>query len=76
MESEDLDQTSDSISSSTNTSLVNQTYSLVIEGLDTGTIYYAQVVAAFGDSGEFKRYSDTFAFRTKENGKYTSRTLK
>ena len=76
MESDDLDQSSDSISSPTNTSLVNQTYSLMIQGLDIGTIYYCQVVAAFGEIGEFKRYSDTFAFRTKESGKYTYRTLK
>ena len=67
-ESDDLDETSDSIMSVSNTSLENQTYTIHIEGLDAATIYFAKVVAVFGASGEFKRYSDTFVFRTKENG--------
>ena len=64
-ESDELEFTSDRVQS---TSLENQTYSLVIGDLDTATVYYGQVVAVFGESGEFKRYSDTFVFRTKENG--------
>lgn len=68
VESDELDMTSDSIPSVSDTSLENQTYSLYVEGLKSGTVYYAQVVAAFGMSGEFKRYSDTFVFRTKEDG--------
>ena len=62
---DELDYTSDSIQS---TSTQNGTYSLAIDGLDIATVYYGRVVAAFGNSGEFRRYSDAFAFRTKENG--------
>ena len=66
-----FDYTSDSISSESNVSITNQTYSMMIEGLVDGTVYYAQVVAAFGESNQYKRFSDTFAFRTKETGKST-----
>lgn len=68
--SDELYSTTDSILSGSDTSLENQTYTIPIEGLEAGTIYFAQVVAAFGVSGEFKRYSDTFVFRTKEYGTY------
>ena len=68
--SDELYSTSDSIPSVSNTSLENQTYTIFLEGLEVGTIYFAQVVAEFGVSGEFKRYSDTFVFRTKEYGTY------
>ena len=67
-ESDELDFTTESILSVSNTSLENQIYSLVIDGLKTATVFYGEVVAAFGMSGEFQRYSDIFAFRTKENG--------
>lgn len=62
--SNDLNFTTDSIESVT---LEKQTYSLAIDGLEISEVYIAQVVAAFGASNEFKRYSATFAFRTKEN---------
>ena len=68
LDSDELDMFSDSILSVSDTNLENQTYSLRVEGLDAGTIYFAQVVAAFGTNGEFERYSDIFVFRTKENG--------
>ena len=67
-DSNELYMTSDSVSSVSDTSLENQTYSLYVEGLESATVYYAQVAAAFGLSGEFKRYSDNFIFRTKEDG--------
>lgn len=68
--SDELYLTSDTILSVSDTSLENQTYTIRIEGLEAGTIYFAHVVAAFGVSGEFRRYSDAFVFRTKENGTY------
>lgn len=65
---DELYSTSDPIMSVSDTSLENQTYTIHIEGLEAGTIYYAQVVAVFGVSGESQRYSNDTTFRTKENG--------
>ena len=64
----ELNVTSDTVPSVSNTSLENQTYSILVEGLDVSTVYFAQIVAAFGANGDFKRYSETFVFRTKEYG--------
>ena len=69
LDSGELEFTSDMVQSVLNVSLEDQSYSVVISGLETATIYYGQIVAAFGMSGEYKRYSDMFVFRTKENGK-------
>ena len=68
LDSDALNITSDSIPSVSNTSLENQTYSILLDGLDVSTVYFAQIVAAFGMSGEYKRYSETIVFRTKEYG--------
>ena len=69
LDSGELEFTSDIVQSVLNVSLEDQSYSVVIRGLETATIYYGQVVAVFGMSGEYERYSDMFVFRTKENGK-------
>ena len=72
LDSDKLEFISDSIESVSNVSLENQTYSLVVGGLEAATIYYGQIVAAFGGmSLEYKRYSNMFVFRTKENGENT-----
>ena len=65
-----LDQTSDILPSPLDTSLVNQTYQVSLQGLNAGTIYYLRVVAVFEEV--FKRYSDDSILRTKENGEFNS----
>ena len=65
-----LDQTSDILPSPLDTSLVNQTYQVSLQGLNAGTIYYLRVVAVFDEV--FKRYSDDSILRTKENGEFNS----
>lgn len=61
-----LDFISDILYSPLDTSLVNQTYQVNLQGLNTGSIYYLRVVAVFNEV--FKRYSDDNILRTKENG--------
>ena len=63
---DNLDFISDILYSPLNTSLVNQTYQVNLQGLNIGTIYYLRVVAVFNEV--FKRYSDDNILRTKENG--------
>ena len=67
-EPDKLNSTSSTLDSVTDTSLQNQSYSLVIDKLDTGTIYYLRVMAQYGFANLFKRYSSTIAFRTLEKG--------
>lgn len=62
----DLNQRTDRITSSGDTSLTNQIFSLSIDGLDPGTVYYLRVVAVFDVL--FKRESETIVIWTKENG--------
>ena len=62
----DLNQRTDRISSSDDTSLTNQMFSLSVVGLDPGTVYYLRVVAVFDIL--FKRESETIVVWTKENG--------
>ena len=68
IDSDNLNLTSSTVDSSSDTSLVNQTYSVLLEGLEVETIYYIRVLAQFGISGLYKRYSDVAAFRTLEEG--------
>ena len=63
-----LDQTTNPISSPSDTSVVNQTYSTTLMGLEPATIYYFRVAAVFNEI--FIRYSETAVFRTKEQGKF------
>lgn len=65
-----LDLNSDILYSPLDMSLVNQTYQVNLQGLNTGTIYYLRVVAVFNEV--FKRYSDDNILRTKENGELLS----
>ena len=53
--------------SNTDTAVINQTYSMIISGLEPGTTYYLRVVAVFDMFS--KRQSDITFFRTKETGK-------
>lgn len=66
---ENLYQTTGSIVSSSDTSIINATYSLVVEGLESGRVYYAQVAAAFDI---FERFSEATVFLTKAPGKFSS----
>ena len=68
LKSDNLNLTSSSVNSSTDTSLVNQTYSVVLDDLKVGTIYYMRVLAQYGYQNLYKRYSDVVAFRTLEEG--------
>lgn len=69
-EADNLNLTSSTVDSVTDTTLQNQTYSVVLDDLEKGTIYYVQVLAQYGFGNLFKRYSDIIAFRTLEEGKW------
>lgn len=62
----DLSMTTDPISSPVNTSLLNQSYSTLLQGLNPGTVYYVRIVAVY--EVIFARYSDVVLFRTYEPG--------
>ena len=57
---------SDSIMSSMDTSLLSQTYSILLEDLNSDTEYYLRVVAVF--DVVFIRYSDIVSFWTYDQG--------
>lgn len=61
-----LDVTTDSIPSPSDTSLVNQTYSITLQGLRPSTIYYFRVAAVYDSIST--RYSELSSFRTYEEG--------
>lgn len=69
----DLNLTSHSILGNTNTSLTNQQYSIMLTGLTMGTDYYVFVIAEYGFT---TLYSDTISFKTTENGKADSYSIK
>ena len=60
-----LDQTSETLNSPQDTSVTDRAYTTTLTGLDSGSVYYIQVIAVF--DVEFKRYTET-AFVTKEPG--------
>ena len=62
---DNLVQRTNPISSPTDTSITNMTYTTGLD-LNPGTIYYFRVVAVFSTIS--KRFSDMQVFRTKENG--------
>ena len=62
---DNLDQTSDTVPSVTDTSLTNQEYSVSLTDLSAGTMYYYQVVATFEST---TLESDTASFTTLELG--------
>ena len=59
---------SSTVNSVTDTTVVNETYSVTIDVLMAGTIYYMRVVAEFGINDLYKRYSNVAVFRTLEEG--------
>lgn len=61
-----LDMTTMSISSPTDTALVNQTYSIRLQGLSPSTVYFLRVVAVYDIIS--LRYSDQTSFRTYDEG--------
>ena len=65
-EETELDMTTTPIPSPRDTSLVNQTYSVSLQGLSPGTVYHFRVVAIY--DVVFTRYSDQTSFRTYEEG--------
>ena len=60
----DLDQRSDSINVD-NTSLIDQSYSVILTGLDVGTLYYVQVTTV---ARNVIFSSDVISFRTLQQG--------
>lgn len=63
---DNLNLTSDSIPSPSNTSLTNVMFGTTLSELDDSTIYYFRIAAVFDEV--FKRYSEIASFRTKEPG--------
>ena len=61
-----LDSVSDTLSSTTDISEVNVTYTIPLDGLVTSTVYYVRVAATY--DVVFTRYSELSVFRTLENG--------
>lgn len=57
---------SDTISSTDNTSVVNATYIIQLDGLSEATIYYFRVIATYDVI--YTRSTEESAFRTLENG--------
>lgn len=68
IESDLFNLSSSTVNSVTDTTVVNQTYSVTVNDLTVGTIYYMRVVAEFGTNDLYKRYSSEDAFRTLEEG--------
>ena len=66
IDEDSLDMMSNSVSSSSDLSLLDQNYSTVLSGLSLGTTYYFQVVATFQS---FQLESDVSSFTTLELGK-------
>ena len=66
IENINLDQTTESVPSPLNTSLVNQSYTIILQDLSPGTIYYLRVAAVFNVL--YVRYSDIISFRTYDEG--------
>ena len=60
------DMMSVSVMSSMDASLLNQTYSISLENLNPGTLYYLRVVAVFNYT--FIIYSDIISFWTYDQG--------
>lgn len=71
---DNLNQTTDSITSPLDTSVVNMTYDITLTELLSGTVYYVRVAAVFDEV--FERYSETIPFITKEPRKFNSITNK
>ena len=61
-----LDSESEIVSSSTDISEVNATYTIQLDGLLSATVYYFQVAATY--EVVFTRYSEVSSFRTLEDG--------
>ena len=61
-----LDSESETVSSTTDISEVNVTYTIQLNGLLSATVYYFQVAATY--EVVFTRYSEVSFFRTLEDG--------
>ena len=70
---DNLDQVTDTITSPEDTTVINSTYSTALEGLDSGTLYYIQVVAVYDDV--FARYSEVIPLITKEPGMFNTQSF-
>ena len=64
---DNLDQVSETITGLEDTTLINSSYSISLEGLNEGTLYYVQVAAVYDEV--FARYSEVIPFITKEPGR-------
>ena len=63
---DNLITTTEPISSPMDTTIVNQTYQVTLQGLNPSTVYYIRVAAVFNEI--YKRYSEVLPFVTKEQG--------
>ena len=66
---------SSTVDSVTDTTLVNQTYSVVVNNLEAGTVYYIRVLAQYRVDFIYRRYSDIIVFRTLEEGSSSTNFL-
>ena len=65
-EPDNFTETTDPIASPTDNTLINRTYEVTLQGLQSATVYYYRVAAVFNDI--YIRYSDLDVFVTKEPG--------
>ena len=70
---DNLDRVTATITSPEDTTVINSTYSTALEGLDSGTLYYIQVVAVYDDV--FARYSEVIPLITKEPGMFNTQSF-
>lgn len=65
VDEDNLNETSDTLSES-DTTLTDETYSIVLNGLMRGALYYARVSTT--NAGNVTFYSETTSFRTIQSG--------
>ena len=66
----DLNLESDTVESITDTTILNQPYSVTLQGLTGSTKYYFRVMAKFGTGGLYVRHTALYAFFTQFERKY------
>ena len=65
----ELNQMSDVVLSPNDPTVIDRSYSVLLEGLDSGTLYYVRVRASFGTGELYVRYSDVISFFTQTERK-------
>ena len=69
LSSSELNQVSEVVFSPNDPTQVDLIYSVSLEGLNSGTLYYARVRASFGTGELYVRYSDVISFFTQTERK-------